>query len=184
MFTDHEALKYVINTRDPHGRIARWISVFAEYDFEVHYRPETRNANADYLSRSSAEVSMVLSIGLEPDLKSVVEYLTTGMVKADSSKFAKSIKAPAKNYVMYEGNLFRRTAKGLRFISAEEERMAMMEGLHDEIDHWDFATTYKVITDRFWWPRIRPDVAHFVQSRDPCQKTNPTEQSIPYGKYR
>ena len=37
LFTDHEALKYVINDRDPHGRIARWISIFSEYDFEVVY---------------------------------------------------------------------------------------------------------------------------------------------------
>ena len=51
LFTDHEALKYVINNRDPHGRIARWISIFSEYDFEVVYRPGPRNANADYLSR-------------------------------------------------------------------------------------------------------------------------------------
>ncbi len=78
LFTEHEALKYVINKRDLHGRIARWMSVFAEYDFDVHYRPGPRNANADYLLRSSAKVTMVLSIRLEPDLMSTVEYLTTG----------------------------------------------------------------------------------------------------------
>ncbi len=31
---------------------------------------------------------------------------------------------------------------------------------------------------------MRPDIAHFVRSWDPCQKTNPPEQSIPYGKIR
>ena len=34
-FTDNEALKYVINDRDPHGRIDRWIGIISEYDFEV-----------------------------------------------------------------------------------------------------------------------------------------------------
>ncbi len=52
-----------------------------------------------------------------------------------------------------------------------------MEGLHEEIGRWDFATTYKIVSDRFWWPRTRPDIAHFVRSCDPSQKTNP-----PYGK--
>ena len=116
------------------------MSTLAEYNFEVHYRPGPRNANADYLSRSSTEMGMVLSVRLEPDLKSVVEYLTTGMVKADSSKFAKAIKVRAKNYTMYDGNLYRRTANGLRFIPAEEERIIIMEGLHNEIDRWNFAT--------------------------------------------
>ncbi len=78
---------------------------------------------------------MVLSMGIEPDLMSAVEYLTTGTVKADSSKFSRAIKVRAKNYVMYEGNLYRRTARGLRFIPAEEEQIVILEGLVDEIGH-------------------------------------------------
>ena len=181
LFTAHEALKYVINTRDPHGRIARWMSVFADYDFDVHCRPGPRNANTDYLSRSSTEVNMVLSMGLEPDLMSIVEYLTTGTVKEDSSKFAKAIKVRAKNYVMFGRNLFRRTAKGLLFIPAEKERIVILDGLHDEIGYWDLTTTYKIIMDRFLWLRMRPDIPYFVRICDPFQKKNPTEQSSPYG---
>ena len=37
LFTDHEALMHVINNRDPHRRIARWISIFSECDFEVFF---------------------------------------------------------------------------------------------------------------------------------------------------
>ncbi len=77
----------------------------------------------------------MLSTGLGPDLKSIIEYLTTGMVKADSSKFAKAFKAREKNYVMYGGTLYRRTTKGLRFIPAGEERIVPIKGLHDEIGH-------------------------------------------------
>ncbi len=107
---------------------------------------------------------MVLSIGLEPDLKSVAQYLTTGVVKAHSSKFAQEFNVRKKNYVMYEGKLYRRTAKGLRFIPEEKEQIVIMKSLHNEIGHWDFATAYKIATDRFWWPRMRPDIAHFVRS--------------------
>ena len=56
-----------------------------------------------------------------------------------------------------------------------------MRGLHDEFGHWSFVTTYKIIYDRFWWPKIRIDVAHFVPSCDSCQKSNPPEQNGPYG---
>ncbi len=116
---------------------------------------------------------MVLSVGFEPELKSVIDYLTTGMAKADSSKLAKAIKVRARNYAMYDYHLYRRTAKGLRFIPAEEERMPIMEGLRDEIGDSAFAATYKIISDRFWWPRMGPDIAYFVRSCDPCQKSNP-----------
>ncbi len=83
---------------------------------------------------------------------------------------------------MYDGNLYRQTAKGLRLIPAEEKRIVIIEGLHGEIGHWDFATTCEMIKNIFWKLRMQPDIAHFVRSCDPCQKTNSPEQSSPYGK--
>ena len=35
LYTDHEALKHVLNMKDPHGRIARWLSLLTEFDFEI-----------------------------------------------------------------------------------------------------------------------------------------------------
>ncbi len=83
---------------------------------------------------------------------------------------------------MYDGNLYRRTAGVLQFAPAEDERIIIMEGLHNEIGHWDFATTYQIITDGFWWSTMRPDIAHFVRSCDPYQKTDPPERRSPYGE--
>lgn len=57
-----------------------------------------------------------------------------------------------------------------------------MKGLHDEIGPWDFSTTYRIISERFWWSAIQIKVARFVRSFDMCQKTNPPEQGLPYGK--
>ena len=88
----------------------------------------------------------------------------------------------AKSYLLHNGSLYRRTVKGLRYIPDEDKRLSIMKGLHDEIGHWDFATTYEIISGRFWWPKIRPDVAHFVRSCDVCQKVNPSEQHRPFGK--
>ncbi len=125
---------------------------------------------------------MILSMGIEPDLRAVVEYLTTGMVKADSRKCAKAIKVRAKNYLIYERKFYRTPAMGLRLILAEEEQIVIIEDPHDEIGHCDFGTTCQIATNRYWWPRMRPDVARSVRCCDPCQKTNPFEQSNPYGK--
>ena len=55
-----------------------------------------------------------------------------------------------------------------------------MRGLHDEIGHCSFATTHKIISGRFWWPKIRIDVSHFVRSCNSCQKSNRSEQNTPY----
>ena len=115
-------MKYVINNRDPHRRIARWTSIFSEYDFEVVYRPGPRKANADYLSRPAESDRLVLVLELEPDLNSVAEYLQRGTIDRASSSVARALKIRAKNHHLHEGDLYRRTAKG--FHSCQERNSA------------------------------------------------------------
>ena len=51
IYTDHASLRTA--TKSPHlsRRMARWLSFFAEYNFEVKSKPGKRNALADALSR-------------------------------------------------------------------------------------------------------------------------------------
>ena len=49
--TDHKALEGLVKTRDPQGRLARWINALQEYDYVIEYRKGKANANADALSR-------------------------------------------------------------------------------------------------------------------------------------
>ncbi|PUE80043.1 hypothetical protein C7Y64_22575 [Xanthomonas vasicola pv. vasculorum] len=51
VYTDHASLRTA--TKSPHlsQRMARWFSFFAEYNFEVKYKPGKQNVLADALSR-------------------------------------------------------------------------------------------------------------------------------------
>jgi hypothetical protein len=51
MFTDHSALKYLVNKPVLGGRICRWLLLFQEFDFEVIIKPGKLNAGPDQLSR-------------------------------------------------------------------------------------------------------------------------------------
>jgi hypothetical protein len=51
MFTDHSALKYLVNKPILGGRMCRWLLLFQEYDFEFIVRPGRMNKGPDHLSR-------------------------------------------------------------------------------------------------------------------------------------
>ncbi|BHF62603.1 hypothetical protein SprV_0200558800 [Sparganum proliferum] len=49
--TDHSALTWLRNFKNPEGQVARWQEKLAEYDFECVFRPGRQHGNADALSR-------------------------------------------------------------------------------------------------------------------------------------
>ena len=49
--TDHGALRWLLNFRDPQAQMARWLQVIAEYDIEIVHRAGRSHSNADSLSR-------------------------------------------------------------------------------------------------------------------------------------
>jgi hypothetical protein len=51
MFTDHFALKYLVNKLVLGGRICRWLLLFQEYDFEIVVNRGRMNKGHDHLSR-------------------------------------------------------------------------------------------------------------------------------------
>lgn len=51
LYTDHQALRWIMNLYDAFGRLARWRLRLLEYDFTVHYRKGLKNQIADAISR-------------------------------------------------------------------------------------------------------------------------------------
>ena len=49
--TDHSALRWLLNFKDPQGQVARWIEFLGTYDIEIRHRPGAKHCNADSLSR-------------------------------------------------------------------------------------------------------------------------------------
>ena len=50
MITDHEALKSLLSTPHPSGKLARWGLILQELDLAITYRPGKKNPKADALS--------------------------------------------------------------------------------------------------------------------------------------
>ena len=50
--TDHQAMRWIRTMAEPKGMILRWLETLSDYEFEVVFRPGTKHANADALSRT------------------------------------------------------------------------------------------------------------------------------------
>lgn len=50
--TDHNALKWLMNFRNPEGQLARWIETLSSFDMKIQHRPGARHRNAAALSRA------------------------------------------------------------------------------------------------------------------------------------
>ena len=48
---DHQPLKWLFSLREPSGRIARWLQILSDYDFELEYSKGLKHNNADGMSR-------------------------------------------------------------------------------------------------------------------------------------
>ena len=79
IYTDHASLRTA--TQSPHlsQRMARWLSFFAKYNFEVKYKPGKQNVLADALSRRpDYTLSHVTTLS-----SSVIDLIRTAYAKDD-----------------------------------------------------------------------------------------------------
>ncbi|UYV65370.1 K02A2.6-like, partial [Cordylochernes scorpioides] len=49
--TDHAALTWLLQMKNPEGQVARWLEKLQQYHFQIRHRPGKRHHNADALSR-------------------------------------------------------------------------------------------------------------------------------------
>ena len=55
VYTDHQPLAWLLNKKNPHPRLERWLIRLAQYRFEIKYRKGIENVVADALSRLPSE---------------------------------------------------------------------------------------------------------------------------------
>ena len=53
--TDHGALRWLMNFKNPEAQVARWIEILGSYNFDIEHRPGRYHGNADGLSRRPCE---------------------------------------------------------------------------------------------------------------------------------
>ena len=198
VFTDHEALKSLLNTPQPSGKLARWGMASQELDIHIHYRPGKKNANADCLSRypniflstpdssTPGVVIAALQEALQPakggdssigerqcadqELAPIFQYLETGNLPEDKRR-AREIALTHSQFEILDGVLYHlESDKTLRLIPPTSDRRKIFDEAHSRVfgAHLREAKLHSQLAKHYWWPRMRSDITAWCRACLTC----------------
>lgn len=140
LFTDNQALSYLLTLSEPKGRIARWICELQQFDFQALHRRASDMTDADALSR----------LAISPDL-------SAGAVNA------------VKRWEGYE-RLEPQDGKLHVPDTLIPSILQLYHDSPESGGHDGFWRTYNKIVHRFTWKNMKSDVAQYVATCPVCQR--------------
>ncbi|CAB0039229.1 unnamed protein product [Trichogramma brassicae] len=172
--TDHRALSWLRNFKDPQGRVARWALKLMEYDFEIVYRKGSLHYVPDALSRA-----------FECDERS--EFFAFERIEDEwyMKKLSEVKKSPSKytNWCIEDGMLYKRSYNALldpvsnaenswRLVVPAEQRERVLTESHclTSSGHLAAKKTYDRLACEYWWPGMWYAVEEYCNSCDVCQR--------------
>ena len=208
MITDHEALKALLNTPQPSGKLARWGMSLQELDVHIVNRPGRSNAKADALSRyplegEGSEVTMPFTLVAsamadtvsakdgeplsqqqrsDPDLRGIIEYLDSGALPADKAS-GREIVLSSSQYTLLDGVLYHvEKDKTLRIVPSASAREKLFHSMHDGKfgGHLRDAKVHGQLSRHYWWPGMRRDIREWCLTCIRCATRNVGRQTRPF----
>ncbi|KAL5469070.1 hypothetical protein EMCRGX_G030262 [Ephydatia muelleri] len=171
--TDHSALQWLHNFKEPEGQTARWLEQLAEYNYRVVHRPGRHHTNADSLSRmpckqcglSEASDGTTCCDAVVQHEIILPTWTTEEMQSAQQTDVALSKR---DQLMLKEGVLYRQWKdvpggglhKRLQLVLTASLVPGVLSGLHDTPvgGHLGVKKTLEKVQMRFYWPSQKKDV--------------------------
>jgi len=198
VYTDHKNLIYFSKANLLNRRQANWSTFFADYDFEILYRPGKLNGKADALSRlPSLRPSEEDSTLKEPKSLLSPDKLvgfTSKTLEILSSSFLSDLKTelqkdPFAKERLSDISKFPNFSKQNDFLLFKTQyyippslQLETLKMYHDSktSGHFGIAKTFHLIFRTFWWPKLRKSVKDFISTCEICARSKPSHHK-PFG---
>ncbi|WVZ52540.1 hypothetical protein U9M48_003588 [Paspalum notatum var. saurae] len=195
IYTDHKSLKYIFTQPELNMRQRRWLELIKDYDLEVHYHPGKANVVADALSRKAhcnfiearptvrvlcceiGDIEMptaleaeLYNLVLEPTIKDQIiaaQKQDKGMshIRDEINDKKKAcFKLDKEGVLWFKNRLVVPKDMELRKKILDEAHTSMFT-LHPGSNKM-----YQDLKQKFWWTRMKREIAKYVSECDVCQR--------------
>lgn len=181
ILTDCNALRATLTKRDLIPRIARWWVQLQEYDCTIEYRPGTRMAHADALSRNPVDTATddlhVLDVLQIQRVANEQDWITTVQMADDEVRKIKHVLSDPgssdiaevhKNYKLKNDRVYRIVNDEIKWLVPKGVRWQILKMNHDDVGHCGFEKTLQRIRQHYWFAKMRRFVKKYVTSCLEC----------------
>ena len=180
LITDHSALKWLMSTPEPAGRLHRWALALSDYELDIVHRPGREHVVADALSRYpvSPGFPRVLRVGELPILRDDTHVLTHERLVAgqqSSVRLKRWVQADVRSArgqrIHQRHGLWRIQVAGQwRVVLPPQLWNAALKECHDSMwsGHLGKEHTLAKVQSRFWWPGMGKVVETWCRTCHQC----------------
>ncbi|GFW72124.1 transposon Tf2-11 polyprotein [Trichonephila clavipes] len=162
--TDHNALVWLKNFKNPTGRLFRWSLKVSMYDFDIKYKKGSTNVEADMLTRNPIAYHI---INTTPELLLDINEISH-FQNIENTSAPKCFKRDGVFVVKRQGLT--------KIIVPKALRVKLMETTHKKFGHPGVATMLKLISPQYYWINIITDIRNYVKHCETCQINKKSHQ--------
>lgn len=172
VYTDCNSVRATALKKDLHPRVARWWIKLQDYDFSIEYRPGTKMAHVDYLSRNPVdndESALKVCVLKTINIKKISSVQTLREFQ-NNDLFCREIFQNPKcesNYTIINNVVVTQTNPPKCYVPVAA-RLLVMRLFHDESSHLGWDKCIAKMREDLFWPKMGQCLKKYIRNCRSC----------------
>ncbi|XP_053549738.1 uncharacterized protein LOC128641196 [Bombina bombina] len=169
VLTDHKNLQYLKRNKTLSSRQVRWSLFFDCFNFQLSYRPGSRNTQADALSRS------LTSHNDSEEARPIIpshKFLATATTFLSDLQSAQDLDTSIPVSFLHNRLIY--VPSALCTVLLQHHHDSPLSG------HPGITKTHELLSRQYWWPNLKQDIIGYIQNCHVCAR-NKKAHHKPFG---